>query len=118
MSVTAVIQFDAGAHSARAGQFQRAAQENGGGHSVQKAAARGGVDVSAINSAMQARVKATQKFLASMRAMQIQNPSGQYDQMLSQAQSVIREWKSRPSMARASQSNLLSQAGAGSALGG
>ena len=117
MSVIAVTKFDVGAYNARASEFRRAAQENGGGHSIQKAANKGGVDVGAINSAMQARVNAAQKFLSSMRAMQVQNPSGNYDQMVSQAQSVIREWASRPSMARASQSNLLSRAGAASALG-
>ena len=117
MPVSSVLQFDVGAFSARLGEFRRASQENGGGHSVQKASARGAVDVGALNAANQARVNAATAFVQSMRAMQLQNPSQHYDQMLSQAQRVISEWKSHPSMARASQSNLLSRGGAASALG-
>lgn len=104
-----VISFDTGAFNARMAEFRQAAQENSGGHSVQKAAGRGSADVATINATSRKYVEGVQKFNAAMRAMQVQDPSGPYRQMQSDLQSAVSQFMSRPRTASAAQSNLLSR---------
>lgn len=112
----AVTQFDTGAFNARMAEFRRAAQENSGGHSVQKAANRGGADVAAINATAQKYVEGIKKFTEAMAAMQIRDPAGKYNQMVSDLQSAVSSFMNRPKVAAQAQSNLLSRAKVGTML--
>ena len=112
----AVTRFDTGAFNARMAEFRRAAQESSGGHSVQKAANKGGVDVGAINATSQKYVEGVQKFNAAMKALQIQDPAGKYNQMVSDLQSAVSSFMNRPKVAAQAQSNLLSRSKVSSML--
>lgn len=105
----AVIQFDTAAVSARAAEFRAAAQQNGGGHTVQKMGNKGSADIAAINGTWaRMRDKATE-FVQTMRSMQVENPSGAYMQMNSDLQAAVSAMKNKPSVATSAQSNLLSR---------
>jgi|AACY02.16.fsa_nt_gi hypothetical protein len=105
----AVIQFDTAAFNARAAEFRAAAQQNGGGHTVQKMADPGGADIAAINGTWARMRDKAQEFVNTMRSMQVQNPTAALDQMHADLQAVVSALKNRPTVATSAQSNLLSR---------
>jgi hypothetical protein len=108
--------FDTGAFGARLAEFKAAAQQNGGGHTVQKMGNKGSADIAAINATWANMRRKADEFVATMRSMQVQNPSGAYMQMNSDLRAAISEMKSRPNVAASAQSNLLSRSRVNSIL--